>query len=150
MSSVLSSFVTGMGIFYTILRILFFIGFYLLFSYGLFTIANKRGDKNAILAWIPIANFYLLGTFIGDFDIAGKPMKNVEVLLPVAVVLYYVFGSIWYIGYLLAAVCLLFIIYALYTYYRNAVPEKALFYTIISAILPTISIPVIFFLIKDK
>lgn len=150
MSSVFSSFVTGLGVFYTIIRILFFIGFYLLFSYGLYSVATRRGDKNAVLAWIPIANFYLLGTFIGEFDIAGKQMKNVEVLLPVAVVLYYVFGNIWYIGYLLAAACLLFIVYALYNHYKNVVPEKALFYTIISAILPTIGIPVIFFIIKDK
>ena len=37
-----------------------FIAVYAYFSYGIQTIANKTGTENAWLAWIPLANVYLL------------------------------------------------------------------------------------------
>ncbi len=150
MSALWASFITGLGVFAIVLQVFFYIGFYVMFCYGLYSIAMRRGEKDAILAWIPLANFYLLGNMIGNFSIVNKEMKNIEILLPIAVLIYYLIGGSIFFGYLIAAVCLLFIVYALYTFYDQVQPERAMFYTIISAILPTVSIPIIFLLIKDK
>lgn len=145
-----TSTITNLGTLNSILQVIYYIVFYVLFCYGLHTIATNRGENNAILAWVPFANFYLLGSMIGNFSIVNKEMENVEILLPLAVLIYYVIGGSWFVGYITAAICLLFIIYALYNFYNQLHPERAMFYAIISAILPTVSIPVIFLLIKDK
>ncbi len=150
MSSLWTSTITRLGALTIVFQMIYYIAFYIIFCYGLYTIALRRGEKNAILAWIPFANFYLLGNMIGNFSIVNKEMKNVEILLPLAVLIYYVIGGSLFIGYIIAAICLLFIVYALYTFYDQVQPERAMFYTIISAILPTVAIPIVFLLIKDK
>ncbi len=150
METMISSLVAGFGALFVIIKILFYIALYILFSYGLYTIANKKGEKNAFLAYIPIANLYLLGTIIGDITILDKNMNNTEILLPLAIVLFYVFSGSWIVGTILAGICLIFAVYALHSYYIQVAPEKAFLYAIISAILPTIGIPVIIFMLKDE
>jgi len=149
MATTWSTFIAGLGVLYTIIIILGYIALYLLFSYSLYFIATKYGESNAILAWIPIANFFLLGTMIGNITILDREIKNVDILLPFAVLIYFIFIKSWFILPLLAILAMLFIFYALYEFYTRVCPTRALFYGIISALIPTIGIPVIFFLIKD-
>jgi len=149
MATIWSAYITGLGVLYTVIVILGYIALYLLFSYSLYFIATRNGESNAILAWIPIANFFLLGTMIGNITILDREISNVEILLPFAVTIYYIFIKSWFILPILAILAMIFIFYALYNFYMRVCPERALFYGIISALLPTIGIPIIFFLIKD-
>jgi hypothetical protein len=47
-------------IFASVVYVLVLIGVYVYFALALMTIANKTKTKNAWLAWIPIANIYLM------------------------------------------------------------------------------------------
>ncbi|MCZ7583002.1 MAG: DUF5684 domain-containing protein [Deltaproteobacteria bacterium] len=52
---------------FSIVQLIIFAGIYAYFAYCLMVIANKTGTENAWLAWIPIANIYLM------CKVAGKP-----------------------------------------------------------------------------
>ncbi|UCD15082.1 MAG: hypothetical protein JSV34_05000 [Candidatus Omnitrophota bacterium] len=49
------------------MELLLWIGVYVYFAFALQTIANKTNARNSWLAWIPVANIYLM------CGIAGKP-----------------------------------------------------------------------------
>ncbi len=54
------------GILLTIIASASWLIAYGLTSIGLYKIANKKGIANAILAWIPIVRYYLLGAILGN------------------------------------------------------------------------------------
>lgn len=45
--------------------------FYILFSMGLYTMANRRGLPNPWLAWIPVAQIYTMGEVIGPVKLGN-------------------------------------------------------------------------------
>ena len=45
-----------------------FIAFYVLKSIGLMTLAANKGIENAWLAWIPVADLYIMGSIVGEMD----------------------------------------------------------------------------------
>jgi len=150
METIISSFVASFTVLFLVSKILFFIALYLLFSLAIHSIAVREKSEHVILAFIPIANIYLLGKIIGPFSIFNIDFENVEIILPLAVILFYALNGNYIIGTFLGAICMVFIVYALHIYYKRVVPENAFIYALISAILPTIGIPIIFFIIKDK
>jgi hypothetical protein len=134
----------------TILASLFFLALYLLFAFGLFTMAKKRELANPWMAFIPLANFYLLGKLIGPFYVLKYLINPPEIILIIVGVLF--FGLTWvpYAGSLLASVALVVLLFGLYSLYSRLDNEKAFFYTIVSAVLPTIAIPILFFMLRNK
>lgn len=64
---------------------------YLYFAFALFTIARKLKEPNAWLAWIPIANLYLL------WKMSGTPTWTI-----IAAAIGYLLSAIPFIGWLLA------------------------------------------------
>ena len=49
---------------------------YVLHSLGIYTIAKKRGIANPFLAWIPVANIWILGSIADQYDEAVKGVKK--------------------------------------------------------------------------
>lgn len=73
----------GMGIFFLIylitmlISLAFSVGIYLLQSLGFYSIAKRRGIHNPWLAWIPIANQWILGSISDQFQYVAKgKVKN--------------------------------------------------------------------------
>lgn len=50
---------------------------YVLQSYGLYTIANRRGIRNSWLAWVPVGNMWTLGSISDQYQYVAKgKIKN--------------------------------------------------------------------------
>lgn len=99
------------------------VGAYVLKSYGLYKIAEKKGMENAWAAWIPFLRTYYQGELAGEIEIGRKKLKRPGIwmlLLPIA-------------GNLLAAALVLFVIVAVvFAMLENFVAGSF----ILSAILP--------------
>jgi hypothetical protein len=55
---------------------------YVLQSYGLYTIANRRGIRNSWLAWVPVGNMWILGSISDQYQYVAKgKVKNRRKLL---------------------------------------------------------------------
>ncbi|HIV03300.1 MAG TPA: hypothetical protein IAC74_06960, partial [Candidatus Aphodoplasma excrementigallinarum] len=85
MSSGLESTVAGflltfLGIFYLIL-LAYIIVNYVVRSLGLYRIAKYSGVHNAWLAWIPLADLFLLGKVTGDIQLGSRTLKNTALWL---------------------------------------------------------------------
>ena len=72
---------------------------YVLFSLGLYTIANRRGINNAWLAWIPLGSVWILGCIADDYQLkacnAVKSRRKVMLVLSIVtiVLVFVVYGS---------------------------------------------------------
>ena len=99
------------------------VGAYVLKSYGLYKIAEKKGMENAWAAWIPFVRTYYQGELAGEIEIGRKKLKRPGIwmlLLPIA-------------GNLLTAALVLFVIAAVvFAIVENFVAGSF----ILSAILP--------------
>ena len=99
------------------------VGAYVLKSYGLYKIAEKKGMENAWAAWIPFVRTYYQGELAGEIEKGRKKLKRPGIwllLLPIT-------------GNLLAAALVLFVIVAVvFAMLENFVAGSF----ILSAILP--------------
>jgi hypothetical protein len=121
--------------------------FYILKSIGLQTLAARRGIENPWLAWIPIADLYIMGLLVGKMDIFGYHLDNLGLWLPVIVIGCYILSRIHGIGFLFILALLVFMIlfvnklFGIYT-------TQATLYTVLSVILGLL--PVFLFVIRNN
>ena len=121
---------------------------YVLAAFGLFTMANNRNIENAWLAWVPVAQLYIMGKLIKSLNIAGYEIPQVELALPGIAIAGTVLGSVPLVGALFSLASLiigLFALHKLYTLYR---PDQATLYIILSFVLPFMG-PVFIFLMRN-
>ncbi|HOA79614.1 MAG TPA: hypothetical protein PKK61_00920 [Defluviitaleaceae bacterium] len=67
---------------------------YVLAAIGLSAVAKKAGLENTWFAWIPLLNLYLMGKVIGKLNLFGQEINNMEIALPVVVVVGNIASSI--------------------------------------------------------
>ncbi len=130
------------------IAIIFAIGSYVLAALGLYTMAQNRQLENAWVAWIPVAQLYILGKLIRTLNIGGYEIPQIELVLPGVAVAGVVLGAIPLIGTLIAiasAVVSLFALYKLYSMHR---PEQATLYMILSVVIPFMG-PVFIYMIRN-
>ena len=71
---------------------------YVLHSLGMYTIAKRRGIANPFLAWIPVANVWILGSIADQYDEAVKGVKKKSrILLLVLDITMYVSLALFFI-----------------------------------------------------
>lgn len=124
---------------------------YILTALGLYKIAQKQGEPNAWLAWIPIAQLYIIGKIIKEVKIGTLVIPRMELILPLAPIAISIVGAIPFIGAVIAGLAGLayyaLFIYTLYLLFNKYVPDQAVLYTVLSAI----GLFAIFiFIIRDK
>lgn len=114
--------------------VFFIIGliFYIAFAMGLMTLAKRRGIENAFLAFIPVANLYIMGLLIKELKIFSFDVPSPELVLPGASLAAMFLGGIPLIGWLLSLAYLVLIFGAIYTLFNIYVPQSATLYTILS------------------
>ena len=120
----------AVGVFLIVVMILVAIALYILFAIGLMKMAQNKGIANAWLAWIPIAQLYIMGKIIGSFKIFDWEIAKAELWLPVgaaaSIVLWYIpLVKLFVPGALFIATAFAF--YKLFSVYRA---EKATLYTL--------------------
>ena len=71
MEEVMSSLVALGGLVNTF-SFVFTIAMYVLSAWGMYTIANRRGIHRPWLAWIPVANMWILGSISDQYQLSVK------------------------------------------------------------------------------
>lgn len=138
----------GLGIlsFAAILGIIF----YVFMALGLYNMAKNRNIEYAWLAWIPVANLYILGLLSGNFN-AIDPIKveiKPELYLPIGVVIVGSLNFIPILSSLLGIVLAILYFVTLYRVFRQYDEEHSVIYLILSIIF---HIECIFlFMMRDK
>jgi hypothetical protein len=124
------------------------IAMYVLASLGLYKLAANQGIENPWLAWIPIANLYVLGRLIKNLKIQSYDIPNIELVLPIGSVAIMILGNIPVIGWIIQlvyAVLFLFAIHKLYKMYR---PDSAVLWLVLSIILPFMG-PIFIYMMRN-
>lgn len=145
--SSLFSFLAFLGVFIFILLI-FVVVLYVLSSYGLYKLALKQGIENCWLAWIPIANMYIVGRIIKTLKIDSYEIPRIELVLPIGWLVVYALKGIPLIGWLLSLAYFILILFALYKLYKIYKPEQAALWVVLSVILPFMG-PIFIFMLRD-
>ncbi len=130
---------SGLGAFVAIAGItaLFFaviaITFYVLKSIGLSVLAKNRGIENPWLAWIPVADLYILGLLVGEMDILDYHLDKLGLWVPVIFVGGSILGWIPFLGFLIRLAVYGFAVFLFYKLFEKYTPQ-AVVYTVLSAL----------------
>ncbi len=70
-----------------LLSLAFSVAVYILHSFGLYTIGNRRGIRHSWLAWVPVGNLWLLGSISDQYQyvVKGKVKNRRRVLLGLSI-----------------------------------------------------------------
>lgn len=123
------------------------IAFYVLMSLGLMKLADNKGIENSWLAWIPIANMYILGLIIKDLNVFGIEIPRIELVLSIGGIAVGIVGAIPVIGQLIAIAFAIVSIAALYKLFKMYRPESATLFTVIGCLLGLA--PIFIFIIRN-
>lgn len=132
----------------TIIGVLILIAFYVFFSLALYKLAQKRGLEMPWLAWIPIAQMYILGLMVKKVKISTFEIPSLEIVLPVAMLAFILLRGIVVIGFLITIAYYALLLITLYNLYKQYVPEKATMYTVLSIL--GVTIPFFLYGLRDK
>jgi len=110
-----------------------FLAFWVLKSIGLYTLASNRGIENPWLAWIPIADLYIMGLLVGEMDILDYHLDNLGLWCPVIFVSGSILSGIPFVGTLVSIAWFIFALYFLYKVFEIYTPQAVL-YTVLSII----------------
>lgn len=135
----------GFFLFLGIFVLIAVIVFYVFYSYGLYKMGQKQKIELSWLAFIPFAQFYVMGKLIPDLKIFGSKISSPELVLPIASIVCAVLRDVRLIGWLISLAYLILLIASYYQLFRRYKGETALGLTIISVILLFIPVPFIIF-----
>lgn len=152
----LAAIFVGIGLIILVIAGIVGLGFYILKGYGLYKMAQRRGIENPWLAFIPVAQEYIIGALLGDTEIKGVRF-NAALVLPIGAVVIPIAASILslipglggllqfalYVVWLIVYTIVLFRIFNIYK------PESATLYTVLSVIFSGIAMPIIFFSLRN-
>jgi len=123
------------------------IALYVVFALAFYKMTVNAGIENPWLAWIPIAQWYVLAKIIKSLNIGGFEIPNLEFVLPGATLLVMALNRVPVIGSLLSLANFILLLFALNKLYKMYKPDQAVLYTILSIF--GLPIPFIFLSIKD-
>jgi magnesium-transporting ATPase (P-type) len=129
---------------FTVIAAIIGIAFYLFTAYALYKLAQKRAIENAWLAWIPVAQMYILGQMVKKVKISNFEIPSLEIVLPVGMLAAIVLGAVPVIGWLITIAFYALLLITLYNLYNQYLPEKAMMYTVLSIL----GVTVPFFLLQ--
>ena len=121
--------------------------FYVIYSYALYKMAVKQGLENSWLAFIPIAQSYIIGRLIKTLKVFNFEIPRIEIVLPVAALVVLVFSQVEVLGGLLSLANFILMLFALNKLYKLYKPENATLYTVLSIF--GFPVPFIFLSLKD-
>lgn len=121
--------------------------FYVIYSYALYKMAVKQGLENSWLAFIPIAQSYIIGRLIKTLKVFNFEIPRIEIVLLVAALVVLVFSQVEVLGGLLSLANFILMLFALNKLYKLYKPENATLYTVLSIF--GFPVPFIFLSLKD-
>ena len=121
---------------------------YILASLGLYKLASNQGIQNPWLAWIPVANMYILGKIIKTLKIDTFEVPSIELILPIGSLVVGILNSVPVLGWILRLAYLVLCCFALHKLYKMYRPDQAVLWLILSIVLPFMG-PIFLFIIRD-
>lgn len=137
-------FMAVMGGFFFVLLIILIVG-YVLMALGLMGMANKKNLENTWMAWVPVANMWLLGQLIETIDFGENKIPNASIILVVGSFISFV----PVVGTILSLAFLVVLYASYYKLYKMFAPGKEVLYLVLSIVVG-ISMPVILFIIRNN
>ncbi len=129
----LFGFLLGVGIAIILLLLAFAVLSYVLTAIGLQTLANRNNLDNSWLAWIPIANMYLLGMLVKD----KSKVRYIEWILPIGTAAAWIFfGTLAVLISIAVYVLLIMSLYELYKMYSKNYIVLTIFNAIFAFLMP--------------
>lgn len=121
---------------------------YIFVSMGLYKLALNQKIENPWLAWIPIANMYILGKLIKNLRLDTFEIPNIELVLSLGFFAVVVLKFIPLIGWLIGAAYAVLCILSLYKLFKIYRPDQAVLWIILSIVLPFMG-PIFIFIIRN-
>ncbi|AQS58173.1 hypothetical protein [Desulforamulus ferrireducens] len=123
-------------------------GLYLLFSYGLYKLADRADVENSWLAFIPLVQYYTMGKVIKELKIGSWTVPYLPWVLLLAPFAYCILAQIPIINTIISVLYVLFYIIVTYTLFKKY-SHHALIMTIIGFFLPFMY-PIFVFAIRNN
>jgi hypothetical protein len=123
---------------------------YILASLGLYKMAVNVGIENPWLAWIPVANMYIIAKLIKTLSIGSWVVPKLEYVLPGSCIAVVILGAIPVIGTLLSLAYAVLGFFALHKLYKVYRPQNAVLWIVLSIILPFMGPIFIYRIRNDK
>lgn len=109
---------------------------YVIMALGLQSMAKKLNIENPWLAWIPIANVYLIGRIAGDqITVFNKDIPKLGLVLVIGAIGVSVISAIPVIGFLACIAYLVIYVVTLYKIFRIFAESNAVLYCILSIVI---------------
>jgi hypothetical protein len=140
--------ILALGGFLIVLLILVSIALYLLLAFGLFKMGEKEKIEYSWLAFIPIAQLYVMGKLIKEIKLFRYVIPRHELVLPIAPLVYIILSKVPLIGFLLWLATAVLEIAALYYLYKRYKGENAIIMTVLSCVLFFMA-PIFIFTMRD-
>lgn len=121
---------------------------YILASIGLYKLALNQKIENPWLAWIPVADMYILGKLIKNLKIDTFEIPSIELVLPIGLVATMILNNIPLIGWLISIAYTVLCVLALYRLYKMYRPTQAVLWIVLSIVLPFMS-PIFIFMMRN-
>lgn len=119
---------------------------YILLAVGLYNLGKRQNIEYSWLAWIPVAQLYVMGALIKEMKVGDITIPRLELVLPIAAIVVPMV-TVPFIGWLIGIAYYVFMIYAHYLLFKLYVPNEAVLYTILSALG---LFPIFVFVIRNK
>lgn len=138
--------ILAMGALFSLIFLIILVVFYVFKSLAIYAMAVKKGIENPWLAWIPIADLYLLGLLVGEMDLFGYHLDNLGLWVPAAVIGSMILGRIPVIGFLFSLALLVFWVMFFYKLFQIYAPDQAVVFTVLSVFL----FPIMLFIVRNN
>lgn len=140
-------FITGVSLVFTII--------YLLLLYGgtaicLYKIAVNANVRNKWLAFVPILQFYIIGSICEEYEIKGFTIKHLEWVLCLVVLLNIFCGfSMFFLTKIIQLLLTVFMALVMHKFCFLYDPKRAFLYAIL-CVFGKIPLLIVLFLLRDK
>ncbi len=121
---------------------------YVLYALGLYKMGKNLGINGSWLAFIPVANLYVMGKIVDQVSIGGLSVPRLEFVLPVGFLAAIILGQTPVIGPLVSVAFFVFYYIILYSLYNKYRPDSAMPFIIVSILLGFM-VPVLLFIMRN-
>ncbi len=130
-------------------KVLYSIAVYAACAYSLYIIAKRNGVRYPFLAFVPIVQYYVIGSICEEYELLGYRIKRLDVVLCLLLLVQSLGGLGGMPGMLFSLVANIFITLVLHKFFYLFVPENAFIFAVLS-LFGRLPLAIILFLIKDK
>ncbi|WP_411682743.1 hypothetical protein [Clostridium thailandense] len=138
----------ALGGIFALITLILSIALYVLSSIGLYKLAINQHIGNPWIAWIPIANLYILGSIIKIIKIDSYEILKLELVLPIGCLLSILLNPIPLIGWIFSIVYFVLFLISVFKLFKLYRPSQAAIWLVISIILPFMG-PIFIFIMRN-